>query len=222
MTAAVIAACDATDGRSVGRRDRGGPGLIRLRGEKSDAKRALDDAGNISVGVRGRQLSRAAVYLPPPRLPPALFSGSQNSCHVGSYHFPHLVPAASLLKVAGSRYAVSPRTGAVGAVRVRTRVGVALMNRVSNRPFSLQVVSQAEGSACCMDGSGRSTAMICLPVVHFNDGRIDGRLVGRLNAASATTTFHALSRKTSEVGLSLILQLLRARTPPAGRGPFHS
>ena len=201
-----------------------------MRGEKSDAKRALDDAGNISVGVRGRQLSRAAVYLPPPRLPPALFSGSQNSCHVGSYHFPHLVPAASLLKVAGSRYAVSPRPArAVGAVRVRvrTRVGVAraslaLMNRVSNRPFSLQVVSQAEGSACCMDGSGRGTAMICLPVVHFNDGRIDGRLVGRLNAASATTTFHALPRKTSEVGLSLILQLLRARTPPAGRGPFHS
>ena len=76
------------------------------------------------------------------------------------------------------------------------------MNRVSNRPFSLQVVSQAEGSECCMDGSGRGTAMICLPVVHFNDGRIDGRL----NAASATT-FHALPRKTSEVGLSLILPL---------------
>ena len=53
-----------------------------------------------------------------------------------------------------------------------------------------------------MDGSGRGTAMICLPVVHFNDGRIDGRL----NAASATT-FHALPRKTSEVGLSLILPL---------------
>ena len=197
-----------------------------MRGEKSDAKRALDDAGNISVGVRGRQLSRAAVYLPAPRLPPALFSGSQNSCHVGSYHFPHLVPAASLLKVAGSRYAVSPRAArAVGAVRVRvrTRVGVAraslaLMNRVSNRPFSLQVVSQAEGSACCMDGSGRGTAMICLPVVHFNDGQIDGRL----NAAASATTLHALPRKTSEVGLSLILQLLRARTPPAGRGPFHS
>ena len=47
--------------------------------------------------------------------------------------------------------------------------------------------------------------MICLPVVHFN-GRIDGRLVGRLNAAPATT-FHALPRKTSEVGLSLILPL---------------
>ena len=98
------------------------------------------------------------------------------------------------------------------------------MNRVSNRPFSLQVVSQAEGSACCMDGSGRGTAMICLPVVHFNDGRIDGRLVGRLNAASATTTFHALPRKTSEVGLSLILPL-----PPSlckqglrQRGGVHS
>ena len=59
-----------------------------------------------------------------PPLPPALFSGSQNSCHVGSYHFPHLVPAASLLKVAGSRYAVSPRAAsAVGAVRVLAYAG---------------------------------------------------------------------------------------------------
>ena len=158
MTAAVIAACDATDGRSVGRRDRGGPGLIRLRGEKSDAKRALDDAGNISVGVRGRQLSRAAVYLPPPRLPPALFSGSQNSCHVGSYHFPHLVPAsaASLLKVAGSRLNMRFLPAPVQLVRYACvrgcgwaspeRASLALMNRVNNRPFSLQVVSQAEGS----------------------------------------------------------------------------
>ena len=64
-----------------------------------------------------------------------------------------------------------------------------------------------------MDGSGRGTAMICLPVVHFNDGQIDGRL----NAAASATTLHALPRKTSEVGLSLILQLLRARTPPAER-----
>ena len=112
-------------------------------------------------------LGRRFISLRPsvPPLPPALFSGSQNSCHVGSYHFPHLVPA-SLLKVAGSRYAVSPRAGAVGAVRVRTRVGVAraspaLMNRVSNRPFSLQVVSQAEGSALWMDPRHRNDLFTC-------------------------------------------------------------
>ena len=73
------------------------------------------------------------------------------------------------------------------------RASPALMNRVSNRPFSLQVVSQAEGSECCMDGSGRGrgTAMICLPVVHFNDGRIDGRL----NAAPAR---HHLPRSAAQ------------------------
>ena len=208
-----------TDGRSEGGIEEGRASFACVGRNLTQKERST---------MRGTLASAAANFLGRRfiSLSPALFSGSQNSCHVGSYHFPHLVPAASLLKVAGSRYAVSPRAArAVGAVRVRvrTRVGVAraslaLMNRVSNRPFSLQVVSQAEGSACCMDGSGRGTAMICLPVVNFNDGQIDGRL----NAAASATTLHALPRKTSEVGLSLILQLLRARTPPAGRGPFHS
>ena len=201
MTAAVIAACDATDERREPR-DRGGPGLIRLRGEKSDAKRALDDAGNISVG--GRQLSRAAVYLRRPSLRPA--SPARPIFRVTKFMSCRLLSLSAsrpcCLTSQGGRFSLcgfSPRRqcswcGTRACVRgwaSPERASLALMNRVSNRPFSLQVVSQAEGSECCMDGSGRGTAMICLPVVHFNDGRIDGRL----NAASA---HHHLPRSAAQ------------------------